>query len=140
MGLGILVFKKNASHVYFVDCVPHIMKQLQLRIDGLRVPPQIPHTLLCLKGEDIEQDIRGVVLIAGVGGLTISKILKSLMEKNRLKAKRLILSPHTDIKVLEEYLSSLKFKKCYDLSHTLKVIVGKKEKPLFIFDAIGDLP
>ncbi len=138
VGLGSLVFRKNSSHVYFVDQVPHIMTLLQKKINQLYIKPETPHTLYCVPAEELDVDVEGVVLIAGVGGMTIKTIISTLLKKDRLKAKRLILSPHTDIKVLEEYCAQELFKQCYDLKIIESVIVGKKEKPLYIFESHGE--
>ena len=140
VGIGALVLKnqeKSFTSVYFVDQVSHIMNSLQLKIDHLYNKPNIPYALYSLPAEDLEVELTGTVLIAGVGGFTIRKILSSLISKNILKAKRLLLSPHTDVKTLEEYFACDEFKKCYFLKEKLSVVVGKKEKPFFILDLIN---
>ncbi|NOT78071.1 MAG: hypothetical protein HOP07_03600 [Bacteriovoracaceae bacterium] len=137
VGLGALVLnnhEKSFTSVYFVDQVSHIMKSLQLRIDHLYNKPNIPYALYCLPAEDLDVDLTGTVLIAGVGGFTIKKILSNLLSKNKLKAKRLLLSPHTDVKILEEYIAFDEYQKCYFLKDKLSVVVGKKEKPFYILD------
>jgi len=134
VGLGMMVLKKTSSHVHFVDCVPHIMDKLEYKIANLFHAPTIPFTLHLSKGQDLKENVDGVVLIAGVGGLTIKNILSSLQGLGFLQAKRLILSPHTDINVLENFFSGTQFSKQYFLNAKLNVVVGKKEKPLYIFD------
>lgn len=140
VGLGALVIKnqeKCFTSVYFVDQVSHIMESLQLKIDHLYNKPNIPYELYCLAAEELDVDLTGTVLIAGVGGFTIKKILSNLLSKNKLKAKRLLLSPHTDIKILEEFITYDEFQKKYFLKYKLSVVVGKKEKPFYIFDHIN---
>lgn len=139
VGLGALVLKnqeKSFTAVYFVDQVSHIMESLQFKIDHLYHKPNIPYELYCLPAEELEVDLTGTVLIAGVGGFTIKKILSNLISKNKLKANRLLLSPHTDIKILEEYIAFDEFQKYYFLKDKLSVVVGKKEKPFYIFDQL----
>ena len=46
--------------------------------------------------QDIAEDLTGSIVIAGVGGLLIWKILQALQERGTLKARRLILGPHRD--------------------------------------------
>lgn len=77
--------------VHFVDSSEAAMKLLEGRLAGNRragfhVKP----------AQEIDEDLTGSVVIAGVGGLLIWKILQTLQVRGALKARRLILGPHRD--------------------------------------------
>jgi tRNA (adenine22-N1)-methyltransferase len=122
------------SEVYFVDCIPHIMKRLEQLIQQLNWKISHPYQLYTMSGADIPIDIEGTLLIAGVGGATIKTILSSLLEKKTLKAKRLLLSPHMDVPLFLEYIESEIFKQTYYLFERKMIAEGKRERPLFIFE------
>lgn len=77
--------------VHFVDSSEAAMKLLAGRLSdetraGFHLKP----------AQEIGEDLTGSVVIAGVGGLLIWKILQALHERGTLKAQRLILGPHRD--------------------------------------------
>ena len=100
--VGIQALTSNQfTSVHFVDQVPHIMKRLQQLIyQNKNLRAEHKFFLQTCPGEEIEGDVEGTLLIAGVGGLTMKNILTSLMSKKTLLAQRLLLSPHTDEKVI----------------------------------------
>jgi tRNA (adenine22-N1)-methyltransferase len=123
------------SEVHFVDQIPHVMDRLEVLIKQYwRIRPEHKYTLHAMSGEDLELDICGTMLIAGVGGLTIKKIVSTLVEKKKLKAKRLLLSPHTDEKTLIHYMEEIDFKKLYSITEKIMMPEGKRFKPLYILD------
>lgn len=123
------------SEVHFVDQVPHIMERLETLIKQYwRIKPEHKYYLHLMSGEELEQDVSGTMLVAGVGGLTIKTIVSTLIEKKKLSAKRLLLSPHTDEKVLIEYLDDVDFKKVYSVTEKILMPEGKRFRPLYIID------
>lgn len=123
------------SEVHFVDQVPHIMQRLESLIKQYwRIKPEHKYTLHLMSGEELELDVRGTMLVAGVGGLTIKTIVSTLIEKNKLHARRLLLSPHTDEKVLIQYLDDTDFKKIYSVTEKILMPEGKRFRPLYVLD------
>ena len=123
------------SEVHFVDQVPHIMERLEILIKQYwRIKPQHKYYLHVISGECLEEDVEGTLLIAGVGGLTITIILKALLDKNKLNAQRLLLSPHTDEKVLIEYFGHEDFQKMYIVTSKVLMPEGKRMRPLYVVD------
>ncbi|MBY0414584.1 MAG: class I SAM-dependent methyltransferase [Bdellovibrionales bacterium] len=120
--------------VHFVDQVPHIMDRLQLLIDEAPRPFLRPYYLHLKSGQDIECDLYGNVLVAGVGGLTIRLILEKLMQEKKLKSQRLLLSPHTDEKVLVNFVESKLFQEQYVFIKKIDIPEGKRTRPLYVFD------
>ena len=121
--------------VHFVDQVPHIMQRLETLIkQSWRIKPEHKYFLYLLPGEEIEGEVHGTLLIAGVGGLTIKTIVSTLISNQKLKASRLLLSPHTDEKVLIQYLDDEVFKNLYTLTDKILMPEGKRFRPLYIFD------
>lgn len=132
VGIGALESKKF-SQVHFVDQLPHIMQRLSTTLLDLGLEESL-YFLHDLKGEEIDTTVSGTCLIAGVGGLTITKILQSLLIKNFLRADRLILSPHTDEKSLNAFTSTPAFSELYVLHDKFLIPVGKKMKTLYLYD------
>ena len=121
--------------VHFVDQVPHIMERLQILIGQSKEKhSSTGDSLHLISGENIELDVYGTLLIAGVGGLTIKNIVSSLLAKNKLKASRLLLSPHTDEKVLIHYLDNTVLQRLYTVSEKVMLAEGPRERPLYILD------
>lgn len=120
------------SKVHFVDKIPHIMERLATLINQRSKKNTCPYELHVMAGEDLNMEVSGSVLIAGVGGLTIKIIIDSLIAKNVLKAEKLLLSPHTDEKVLVEYLESEIIKNNFVLENKIMMPEGPRLRPLYI--------
>lgn len=101
--LGEQALKQNlASVVHFNDQVEHIMNSLIVRMQGVE-----GKVVFHLKpAEMIDQEITGNLAIAGVGGNTLVKILKTLDVNSFLQADRILLNPATRLDVLEQFLAS----------------------------------
>jgi len=84
--------------VHFVDSVPHIIQSLKFRLENNEA------RFLALRAEELAEPLTGTVVLAGVGGFTIIKILQRWEEKNLLRAQRLVLNPLTHVKELEQFL------------------------------------
>ena len=126
------------SEVHFVDQVPHIMQRLETLINqSWRIKADSKYFLHLLPGEKIELNVFGTLLIAGVGGLTIKTIISSLISTKILKAQRLLLSPHTDEKILIQYMEDESFYKLYSFSRKILMLEGARHRPLYIFDMIN---
>lgn len=124
------------TEVHLVDQLPHVMRNLETSV--YKLPPEyrmVPYYFYATAGQNIGRNILGNCLIAGVGGLTTRIILKGLMDEGKLKAKRLILCPHTDETELVSFLSSQEFLEMYELIDRRMIAVGKKMKPLFILNS-----
>lgn len=132
VGIGALD-TNEFSKVHFVDQLPHIMERLSKTLIDLQIE-ESSYVLHDLKGEEIGTAVSGTCLIAGVGGLTIARILNALMTKNLLHADRLILSPHTDEKSLSEFTTTLIFRELYEIKDQFLIPVGKKMKNLYLYD------
>lgn len=125
------------TEVHFVDQIPHIMDRLEKLINEYwRIKPEHKYTLHAMSGESLNIDIHGTMLVAGVGGLTIKTILSSLLEKDKLHAKRLLLSPHTDEKTLIQFIEDAEFKTIYSVTDKILMPEGKRVKPLYILDIV----
>lgn len=121
--------------VHFVDQVPHIMQRLEMLLkQSWKIKSEHKYFLYLLPAEAIEGEVHGTLLIAGVGGLTIKTIVSTLIANQKLKAHRLLLSPHTDEKVLIQYLDDEIFKNLYTLTDKILMPEGKRFRPLYIFD------
>lgn len=134
VGIGALE-KKISSEVHFVDQLPHIFERLdQLIRQTLPDQNNYRYYLHPMKGEQIDFTVEGTCLIAGVGGLTIKKILEALFVADKLKAQRLLLSPHTDIQVMLEFIESADFANQYTLVEKFSLKERKKIRSLYILD------
>lgn len=122
--------------VHFVDQLPHVMKNLENFV--FRLGPEYrmcPYFFHAVSGQQIDREVTGTCLIAGVGGLTMKFILKGLQDENKLKARRLLLCPHTDEAELVSFLESDQLREKYELVERRMIAVGKKMKPLFILNS-----
>lgn len=123
--------------VHFVDQVPHIMQRLERLIhQSSHIKPEHKYVLYQQAGEQIDREIKGTLLIAGVGGLTIKTIVSSLIANKNLSAQRLLLSPHTDEKVLTQFIDEKSFKEMYCLTNKILMADGSRLRPLYILDLI----
>ncbi|MCM2352404.1 MAG: class I SAM-dependent methyltransferase [Pseudobdellovibrio sp.] len=95
---------KLFPEVNFVDQVPEIMARLEERFQREIAQDTNPTTsrFIASAGENLTSELTGNIVISGVGSYTIFKILKSLQEKNLLKARRLILCPQNDVVKMDE--------------------------------------
>lgn len=137
--VGIKALTSNRfTSVHFVDQIPHIMKRLQQLIyQDKDLRAEHIYFLQTCAGEDIEGVVEGTLLIAGVGGLTMKNILNSLLNKKTLLAQRLLLSPHTDEKVIVEYIISEAFLIHYEIQEKIMLPEGKRLRPLYILNKVA---
>lgn len=135
--LGIEALKSRSfSEVYFVDQVPHIVQDIETLIQR-KFAEQHPqaHFKIC-KGEDVDQDVCGTVVIAGVGAFTIFKILQVLWQNKNLQADRLILCPQRDEQKFMELISNLgsEFSASYSLNKEWICHERKRRRHIYILD------
>lgn len=135
--VGIGALKYNFSEVHFVDQVPHIMEKLIFRFKEFPPNNSAKFKFHINSGEEISEFVFGTCLIAGVGGLTIKNIIENLIRVDKLKADRLLLSPHTDEKVLIDCIRSSIVSDSYFLKEKIIFTEGKKERSLYILDLKG---
>jgi tRNA (adenine22-N1)-methyltransferase len=117
--------------VYFVDRVPHIIEKLQTEISAEERLRKA--RFRAADGGELQENLCGTVVIAGVGAYTAFAILKTLYHGNFLRAKRLILSPQRDEQKLLQWLNELdeKFKHRYQLR--IEQVVREGRRPLWIY-------
>lgn len=126
----------NFTEIHLVDQLTHVMKNLEDFVDQLAPEYRsCSYFFYAVSAQQIERTVQGNCLIAGVGGLTMRNILGGLHMAGNLKAKRLILCPHTDEAELVAFLDSQRMKKDYELIERRMIKVGKKMKPLFILNS-----
>lgn len=126
----------NFSEIHLVDQLPHVMKNLEEQVYKLSPDYRmVPYFFYATSGQAIDREVTGNCLIAGVGGLTMKLILKGLQDEEKLKAKRLILCPHTDEVELVSFLETPRMNQEYELVERRMIAVGKKLKPLFILNS-----
>jgi len=136
IGIGALESLKF-SEVHFVDQVPHIMDRLKKLIyQSPALNPDYTFFFHTKSGEEISQDVTGTLLIAGVGGTTIKKILDSLCNQDLLKADRLLLSPHLDENIMLSFLAIEKIALNYTSFEKISIQEGRRIRPLYIVDKI----
>lgn len=124
------------TEIHLVDQLPHVMKNLESFVYQLSPEYRmVPYYFYATAGQNIDRAVYGSCLIAGVGGLTMKNILKALLDEEKLKAKRLILCPHTDEVELVSFLSTPSMQEEYELIERRMIAVGKKMKPLFILNS-----
>ena len=116
--------------ILFVDQVPFSMMNLEKNFHQYFKKNENP-TLVNFITSDagkVQTILTGNVVIAGVGGNNMMKILEGLHQNKRLKPKKLILSPHKHPEKFEKpELFGL------SLSHTLKFVESRIERTVFIF-------
>ena len=132
--VGIGAIKLDFPEVHFVDQVPLIMEKIIFRFEKFPPKNNAKFKFHLNSGEDISEIVFGTCLIAGVGGLTIKNIIDNLIQGDKLKADRLLLSPHTDEKVLINCIQSNLVSDRYNLKEKIIFIEGKKERSLYVLD------
>lgn len=137
--LGLAAFESgHFSDVHFVDQAVHLIERLRSKYQLQAQKKSRMHFWPC-SGEDVATRVCGNVVIAGVGATTTLQILNGLFAKEKLFAKRLILSPHKDqqdlstqkISVYAEWLLSK-----YQLHVQIDIPDGKRSRQMFVYDLI----
>ncbi len=106
--LGLWAFcEKKCPEVCFVDRSINVIQSLKIRFEN----EKCPFKFQALSGEALNPvELRGTVVIMGVGSQTAINILKSWFEKSSLENwgfQRLILGAHTKLDKLEHFLLSI---------------------------------
>jgi tRNA (adenine22-N1)-methyltransferase len=76
------------SEVIFNDAVAHVLVDLKARLTGLS-DARIVHSL----AEDIQEPLTGNLVLAGIGGEKIFKILTAHLQNGRLHARHILACP-----------------------------------------------
>jgi tRNA A22 N-methylase len=138
---GFFAFQsKKFKNIYFVDPVEKILEHTKMAIKkSLNELDEFDERMFfrCMEGQDLKETVKGNVLIAGVGGELIKQIILSLLEKNLLKAERLIFSPYSDLIKIEQLQSNHSFHTEYNLIQETSFVENKKERKIYIFDRIN---
>lgn len=97
--------------VHFVDQVPHIIENLRERFlrEYFRAEASVTAAFHSQRGEDLQQEVHGSVVIAGVGAFTIFKIIENMHAKELLRAQKLILGPQKDEEKLFQLMQEQQF-------------------------------
>jgi tRNA (adenine22-N1)-methyltransferase len=96
LGLGALA-SGTFSEVIFNDAVPHVIEALTPQIKAF----ENARAVLAL-AEDIQEPLTGNIILAGVGGEKIFKILSSHALRGGLKARHIIVCPEKHAEWLSE--------------------------------------
>jgi tRNA A22 N-methylase len=89
--LGLYALNSSSyPEVIFNDIVPHVLADLPAQFAGR------PGRVICSPAEDIGEPLTGNVVIAGVGGEKIFKILLAHATRSTLRAKRIAVCPEKD--------------------------------------------
>ncbi|UXR64795.1 class I SAM-dependent methyltransferase [Bdellovibrio bacteriovorus] len=137
--LGLNAYESGLfSEVHFVDQVPHIVEQLEVRFQAeyFRDDALTQAGFHSRPGEDLQQPVSGTVVIAGVGAHTILKIVQSLTENGLLSADRLILGPQRDEQMLSDLLQKVLPNTFKTDCEMLSVEERGRNRKLLIFDKI----
>ena len=133
--LGMHAYLSNRfPEILFVDQVPFAMNLLEKNFDEYVKSEDNP-TLVSFITSDagkIKTLLTGNVVIAGVGGVNMMKMLESLFQGEKLKPSRLILSPHKNQELFQKpELFGLPH------SHTKSIVEAGIKYSIFIFSAPG---
>ncbi len=112
--------------VHFVDRVPHIISNLKERLGENE---GASFTVSC--AEDLPGPLAGVIVIAGVGGHNIVKILERWGSGDDLVAKRIVLNPLTHAETLKGFL--LKWP-AYVTARTINVQEKARSREILILE------
>lgn len=104
--IGLHAYASGAHpQIYFVDQVPHIIDELERKWNLYAKPSATCETFfLRQSGESVRQTITGTVVVAGVGNITIQKMVKMWLEQGNLEASRLIFCPQNRVEVFKSSL------------------------------------
>lgn len=137
--LGLAAYESNRfSEVNFVDQVPQIIQRLEETFNQV-VKDKDNHTranFIARAGEHLSHQLNGNVVICGVGSYSIFQIVKSLQEKNLLKARRLILCPQNDVVKIED-LKKLPDFTYRQLSENLVVNEKDRLREIYVLDQVS---
>jgi tRNA (adenine22-N1)-methyltransferase len=94
------------STIYFVDQVPHIIERLQNKLNNLAKFQEklVMARFHALPAQEISEKMKGNIVIAGIGGLTIVEILEKRTRKYGIEPRRLILAPQDHWQDLQDHL------------------------------------
>ena len=89
--LGLWALERGAhTEVIFNDAVAHVLTALPAKIAGR------PGRVVCANAEDISEPLLGNVVLAGIGGEKVVKILQAHARRGGLRAKRIAVCPEKD--------------------------------------------
>lgn len=122
------------SCIHFVDQQKHIIENLKLRFQHSQsfIKKHYQFQFYAEDARQFQYEVTGNLLIAGVGGKLAYEILKHLSAENLLKAKRILLSVHSEeekyLKRIQELLTH------YSPSLTHSFTEGNRQRKLELFD------
>lgn len=138
LGLAALeagIFKR----VYFVDRANHLIQSLQQQLASFR--PESTGDCLAMPAESIAQVVSGTVVMAGIGGMNMLKILKALLLKSNFQPQRLVLSPQRDEELVARALSQGLIPEAPDIGlvQVLHIQEGPRVRKVFVLNLKNDL-
>lgn len=137
IGIAALLSNKFTA-VHFVDQIPHIIDRLKKLFAQSPEKNLYPNYFFHDNGgENLDCEIEGNIIIAGVGGRTIISILQAIIKKNHLKAKKIILSPHLDIKMMEEFCLEQLENYHYQLLKKVEINENNRIRPVYIWTKLN---
>jgi len=93
------------NHVYFVDPAQAVIEKLETTLKDSDIPKPL-YTIYKIEGENLKLTEKNkTILIAGMGGKKIISILENLLPQ-LMPSDFVIISPHTDLLAVREFLSS----------------------------------
>lgn len=130
----------NFPEVHCVDQVPEIIEGLRQRAtEYLAVSGGSFENLFFHSGSaaNLQQQILGTFVIAGVGAHTVIEILESLLGQNNFQPSRIIVSSHNKIDFNRQWLEQNLTKKSFNLSKHKLVNENGRIREILIFDLIS---
>jgi tRNA (adenine22-N1)-methyltransferase len=122
---------KQFPEIIFVDQVSFAMKLLEKNFQEFvhDEENQTRVQFITADAGKVQSPLTGNIVIAGVGGINMMKILESLHQCGNLQPTRLILSPHKNPELYEK-------SKLFGLSHshTSSVMESGYERKIFVFE------
>lgn len=112
------------TEVIFNDIVPHVLEPLRRQVgDDARV--------ICAPAEDIPEQLTGNLVLAGIGGERILKILLAHFGRGTLRAKHIVTCPEKDA----EWLARQNLPG-YSLCEDTTIPHSRGERRILVFKAL----
>ena len=131
--IGLYAFTQDLfNHIHFVDKQPHIIDRLINLLNKANVPLE-SMSFHKIDASEIDQVIKGNLILAGVGGKLGVKILGRLYNKGHLQAHRVIFSPHSQEQdSLDQIMKLENFP--YELMNSTRVIEAGRNRHIFVLE------
>lgn len=132
--LGLFAYdSKLFPEILFIDQVPSIMTSLENKFlkHFKNDANETQVRFMTADGGKMREDLKGNIVVAGIGGINMMEILLGLFESGHLKGQKLILAPHRNYELFQkEELFGFKY------THTTEVEEAGRLRPIFVFKKI----